>query len=154
MRMHTFGALLIGGAVALTGCGGDGGPTGGGGNGDGNGEPPPGGDVVEVNLTSSLRFQPASVEIEPGTTVRWIYQGGDPHTVTPDNPDQEGVWESQEMNSVGQEFEHTFEVAGTFDYHCIPHQSVGMVGTIQVTEGSSSGNDSGDDGDSSGDGDY
>lgn len=29
-------------------------------------------------------------------------------------------------------FEHTFETPGTYDYYCIPHKSIGMVGRIVV----------------------
>jgi hypothetical protein len=33
---------------------------------------------------------------------------------------------------IAQSAEFTFMNAGTFGYHCIPHQSMGMVGTVQV----------------------
>ena len=32
----------------------------------------------------------------------------------------------------GQSASFTFPTAGTFGYHCIPHQAMGMVGTVQV----------------------
>jgi hypothetical protein len=32
------------------------------------------------------------------------------------------------------EFEHTFDVPGTYDYYCIPHRLMGMVGRIVVGE--------------------
>ncbi len=32
-------------------------------------------------------------------------------------------------------FDHTFSTAGTFGYHCIYHQSAGMVGTVVVATG-------------------
>lgn len=34
--------------------------------------------------------------------------------------------------AVGQSAMFTFATAGTFGYHCIPHQSMGMTGTVQV----------------------
>ena len=37
--------------------------------------------------------------------------------------------------AVGQSMTFTFPSAGTFGYHCIPHQSMGMVGTVQVDAG-------------------
>ena len=37
--------------------------------------------------------------------------------------------------AVGQSTTFTFPSAGTFGYHCIPHQSMGMVGTVQVDAG-------------------
>ena len=36
---------------------------------------------------------------------------------------------------VGQSATFTFPSAGTFGYHCIPHRSMGMVGTVQVDAG-------------------
>jgi len=32
----------------------------------------------------------------------------------------------------GEEFAHTFEVAGRYDYVCIPHEQGGMLGTVVV----------------------
>lgn len=34
--------------------------------------------------------------------------------------------------ALGQSATVTFATAGTFGYHCIPHQAMGMVGTVQV----------------------
>jgi len=34
--------------------------------------------------------------------------------------------------AIGQSAQLTFANAGTFGYHCITHQSLGMVGTVQV----------------------
>ena len=36
---------------------------------------------------------------------------------------------------VGQSAQLSFADAGTFAYHCIPHQSMGMVGSVQVDAG-------------------
>ncbi len=34
--------------------------------------------------------------------------------------------------ALGQSLPFTFASAGTFGYHCIPHQGLGMTGTVQV----------------------
>jgi len=34
--------------------------------------------------------------------------------------------------AIGQSASFTFASAGTFGYHCIPHRSMGMVGSVQV----------------------
>lgn len=85
--------------------------------------------VVEIHLTSGDRFDPSSVTISPGTTVRWINDIARFHTITPDGHSE---WSRQEMTDAGQVFTHTFNNTGTFDYFCEPHESVGMVGTIIV----------------------
>jgi plastocyanin len=34
----------------------------------------------------------------------------------------------------GAVFEHTFRVAGTYRYICVPHELAGMIGTVIVTD--------------------
>lgn len=87
------------------------------------------GEVVEIHLTTGLRFDPSSVTISPGTTVRWINDASVFHTVTPDG---HAEWERATLSQTGEAFEHTFQSEGTFDYFCEPHQSAGMVGSITV----------------------
>ncbi|WP_241997224.1 plastocyanin/azurin family copper-binding protein [Halorubrum sp. SD626R] len=31
-----------------------------------------------------------------------------------------------------ENYEHTFEEPGTYEYFCIPHEGSGMVGTVRV----------------------
>jgi plastocyanin len=99
-------------------------------------DPAPVSDVVEVHL-SGIAFDPATITIEPGTTVRWINDGNDAHTVTPENTSQSGVWQRQTTSSPGLVFEHTFNVPNqTYRYRCEPHSTSftsGMVGTVTVT---------------------
>ncbi len=99
-------------------------------------DPDPDPDLVEVHLTSSLSFSPSELTIEPGTTVRWINDTDISHTVTPDDPNQPGVWQRQVTDEAGTVFEHTFDQADqSYDYHCEPHRSQGMTGVVQVTSG-------------------
>lgn len=90
-----------------------------------------GDDVVEIHLTAGNRFSPSSVTITPGTTVRWINDTGTFHTIT---PDEHSEWSRVEMTTEGQEFSHTFENLGDFDYFCEPHLGEGMTGSITVAE--------------------
>lgn len=89
--------------------------------------------LVEVQLTQDFAFSPSEVTIEPGTTVRWVNSYDIFHTVTPQDPEQAGVWEDQGM-SQGDTLEHTFETSGqVYDYYCDPHvDQYGMSGTITV----------------------
>ena len=86
---------------------------------------------VTVVTASGTSFTPANVTIPVGGTVRWVVNNGS-HTVTPDNPGQAGAWTGTGLLNAGAQFEHTFTAAGEFDYHCIPHQSLGMTGTVTV----------------------
>lgn len=88
-----------------------------------------GGDVVEIRLTSGNRFNPSSVTISPGTTVRWVNDIDRFHTITPRSHSE---WVREEISAANATFVHTFETAGTFEYFCEPHESEGMTGVITV----------------------
>lgn len=98
--------------------------------------PAPPSQIVEVHL-SGTSFQPSTVTIAAGTTVRWINDANISHTVTPENPSQSGVWQERSTSTQGVVFEHTFTVPNqTYRYRCLPHSSNfenGMVGVITVT---------------------
>lgn len=97
----------------------------------------PGSGVVDIHLTATSQFDPASVTITPGTTVRWINDAAIEHTITPENASQPGVWQRRETAAAGVVFEHTFNTPNqTYRYRCEPHSSnfeTGMVGVITVT---------------------
>lgn len=96
---------------------------------------PPQGEVVEIRLNGTS-FLNGVITIAPGTTVRWINEDGQSHTVTPENTQQAGVWTRATTNSTGVVLEHTFTVANqVYRYRCEPHSSsftAGMVGQITV----------------------
>jgi plastocyanin len=75
-------------------------------------------------------FDPAQVTVEPGTTVTWVQNGNNSHTTT----SYDGLWDSGLLpGGSGQTFSYTFDEAGTYDYFCIPHEDLGMVGTVTVS---------------------
>lgn len=90
-----------------------------------------------VTITDNS-FSPSSLTITPGTKVTWVNKSsGTQHTTTSGTgckPD--GKWNSGNLDPNGS-FSHTFQTAGTYKYFCIPHCSVGMVGTIEVKGGGS-----------------
>lgn len=101
-----------------------------------------GGRVVEMN--DQLRFVPDRLTIKVGETVTWRTVGAAPHTSTGDPakalnpqqsvklPDGAATWDSG-LVTQGQEFSHTFAVAGEYTYFCIPHEAAGMVASLTVT---------------------
>jgi len=78
--------------------------------------------------------------VEPGTTVIWqLVQGSHsttayasandrPHRI----PEEAPGWDSGVASEPGATFERTFNVEGVYDYHCTPHESIGMVGRLVV----------------------
>lgn len=102
-----------------------------------------------VSMTDGFAFEPATLSVPSGTTVRWVNDGEIAHTVTADEgaiPSAatyfaSGGFESEQAarNDVSggllgsdESFEHTFEVSGNFEYYCIPHEGSGMRGRIEV----------------------
>jgi plastocyanin/uncharacterized membrane protein len=77
-------------------------------------------------------FDPIGLHVEPGTTVRFEIAAGTHSATAYENriPSDASAFDSGVISSGG--FEHTFEELGTYDYYCIPHKSVGMVGRIVV----------------------
>lgn len=61
-------------------------------------------------------FEPPDLIIETGTTVIWRNNGKNVHTVSADDKS----FDSGEIQP-GATWQHTFESAGAFAYHCTPH---------------------------------
>jgi plastocyanin len=83
--------------------------------------------IVEV---SSFKFEPKVLTVKVGTTVRWLNKTGW-HTVEADN----GSFKSTELKGENAYFDHRFDKAGKFPYHCSFHGYKGgkdMAGTIIV----------------------
>ena len=79
-------------------------------------------------------FDPVGLYVEPGTTVRFEIEAGS-HSATAYHdrvPPEATPFDSGTMSE--GEFEYTFDTPGTYDYYCIPHKSMGMVGRIVVGE--------------------
>jgi plastocyanin len=86
---------------------------------------------VTVRMEDNF-FAPANITVEPGTTVTWVQSGNNPHTTT----SYDGLWDSGLIEGgSGGTFSFTFEEPGTYDYFCIPHEDLGMVASVTVTDG-------------------
>lgn len=114
------------------------------------------GTTTTVDMTDQLVFDPDEIAVTPGTTVVWENVGTVGHSVTayegeiPEDATYfaSGGFETEdaarsaysagdpESGDVpgGETYEHTFEVEGTYEYFCIPHEGVGMIGTVEVSE--------------------
>jgi plastocyanin len=77
----------------------------------------------------SFKFEPKVLTVAPGTTVEWVNDGGR-HSVVADG----GSFKSETLKQ-GDKFEHKFDKAGKYPYHCEFHGEKGgkdMAGTIIV----------------------
>lgn len=70
-----------------------------------------------------------------GTTVKWVWNGRNPHTVTSGSPGSNAgaIFDTPILNQ-GAVFEFRFMDTGTFPYFCRVHGAA-MSGTITVTSG-------------------
>ncbi len=111
-----LGALFI--SASSTGCG------------DDDSEPvatsSAGGNAVEV---VDFAFEPAELDVEPGTTVAWTNAGEQIHNVKAIG---RGPGFFSEAMNPGDEFEHRFSEPGTYDYLCTLHPEM-MKATITVS---------------------
>jgi plastocyanin len=87
-------------------------------------------EAVRVRLSPD-RFDPPTLTIKTGQTVRWIWGGGDHNVVSGEDCTENGIFKSGEPQAGGT-FERKFETAGTFPYYCRNHCRSGMTGTIIV----------------------
>lgn len=120
-----------------------------------------GGETHTVDMTDDLVYDPEDITIAPGDTVVWENVGQVGHSVTAyedEIPDDAEYFASGGLDSEqaardaypdegdipgGESYEYAFETEGEFGYFCIPHESVGMVGTVVVQAGGGGGDEGG-----------
>ena len=82
--------------------------------------------AVSINVNDN-RFEPANQTVSTGTTIRWVWVGGNSHSIV-------GTFNGQAVESQTQtsgEFEFTPTTAGVFEYICGVH-GVSMSGKVTV----------------------
>ncbi|WP_435195479.1 plastocyanin/azurin family copper-binding protein [Natronomonas sp. EA1] len=95
--------------------------------------------VEAVATDSGFAFEPSVVHVKPGATVTWEMVDS-VHTVTayhadngkPNRMPPTATPFDSGMLSEGDTFEHTFDSEGVYDYYCLPHEGMGMVGSVVV----------------------
>ncbi|WP_254767760.1 plastocyanin/azurin family copper-binding protein [Salinilacihabitans rarus] len=111
---------------------------GGGQDGGGGQEGDAGGGGAETVELVDYAYEPGTespLSIAPGTTVLFVWET-DNHNINVTEQPDDSDWEGHmPIENSGFEVEHTFEVEGTYAFHCDPHLSLGMEGTIEVAEG-------------------
>ncbi len=100
-------------------------------------------DITNIQLINSalhivevldFEYSPKDITVNEGDTVRFIWIGAIPHTVTSDVTAGPDAFNSGLLGQ-GAVFDLVFEEPGTHPYYCIPHGSpggIGMAGTITV----------------------
>lgn len=132
MKLPLVMALFL--AFFLVNCGG-------GGGGGGGTSAPSTVEVVDcatvvssatVTATDLKTFSPSSVSIPVNSVVKWISSSSLRHTVTSGTAGTPDGKFDQELLSSGSTVCLKFTVAGTYNYYCTPHFSMGMTGVVTV----------------------
>jgi len=90
------------------------------------------GSTVIVGPGGDFTFDPEELTVSTGTTVTFDWDSNF-HNVVPTSQPDDADWSGEtETFDKGHTYEYTFEVAGTYEYVCEPHEGSGMVGTIVV----------------------
>ncbi len=135
--------MLIVLAIVLYTCGGGGGGGYGGGYGGGSMAPPPPTSTVQVvpcsTVTPAVKvsvteymFTSSAVHAPVGGSVMWTNNGTMEHSVTSGAP--AGTFDGMFDQTItpGQSVCLKFTTAGTYNYYCKFHYTLGMVGNVMV----------------------
>lgn len=97
-------------------------------------------EVTDAN-SGKVYFSPDKLTIQPGDTVTFENAQDDSHEVmfinVPKAVDEMIMSPMHEKK--GDKFSYTFTVPGTYQFHCHPHEALGMKGTLIVGEASKPG---------------
>lgn len=88
--------------------------------------------IIMVGGPGGMSFVPATgVTIQLGDTIKWEWDNGSHTTTSTTIPAGAASWD-EAINSTSTSFIYVPSVTGTYDYKCIPHQAMGMVGSFTV----------------------
>ena len=101
------------------------------------------GQIVDVQVGPGFAFDPNTVNISAGDTVRWTWAGSG-HSVTSGppcfvdsqfcSPDDTNC-PAGVLSNAGTVYTHTFSSPGVYSYFCHAHCSIGMTGVVNVSGG-------------------
>ncbi|MGH7641754.1 MAG: cupredoxin domain-containing protein [Candidatus Dormibacteria bacterium] len=96
---------------------------------------------ITIDAGDNLKFAPATACLKVGGTVTWKNTGDVAHTTT-DTPSLAAVAADSVLPAGAAAWSHPLPagsswslkltVAGTYKYFCIPHETLGMLGSITV----------------------
>jgi plastocyanin len=78
-----------------------------------------------------LAFEPSTVTVKAGDTVKWVNNKLPPHNIVFEGSVADKSHQ-QLMFSPGESYEVTFSEPGTYSYYCAPHRGAGMAGKVVV----------------------
>jgi plastocyanin len=79
-----------------------------------------------------LVFEPKTLSIAKGDTVKWVFVKAGPHNVVFDDAANKAYSHEKLIVKADPTFVTKFDKAGAYKYHCTPHKAAGMVGEVTV----------------------
>ena len=96
---------------------------------------------ITIDATDSLKFSPSTACLKAGGTVTWKNSGTIAHTST-DTPSLAAKAADSVLPAGAAAWNHPLPagaswslkltVVGTYEYFCIPHETLGMIGSLTV----------------------
>lgn len=91
-------------------------------------------EISDPTSEKPYRFEPDNLRIQVGDTVTFVNEQDDTHDVmfmkVPKKVDD--MIMSPMLEHEGEKWSYTFNISGTYQYHCHPHEKAGMKGTLIV----------------------
>ncbi len=88
--------------------------------------------VTHTIQVGNFYFNPGSLNVTVGDVVEWVWVEGSHTTTSTSVPAGAASWDHV-INSSNQSFSYTVTTAGTYNYKCTPHASMGMTGSFVAT---------------------
>ena len=87
--------------------------------------------VVTVTVANYSFTPSSSVTLNINDTIKWVWSNGAHTTTSGTIPTGAATWNAP-ISSTSASYSYVPTVAGTYNYFCTPHQSLGMTGTFTV----------------------
>jgi plastocyanin len=85
--------------------------------------------VVHTINVAGMSFTPSTLNVNVGDVIHWVWLNGTHTTSSRTIPIGAASWDSP-LTSSQTTFDYTVTVAGTYNYACNIHESMGMVGSF------------------------
>ncbi|MBU6232565.1 hypothetical protein KGP36_08120 [Patescibacteria group bacterium] len=99
--------------------------------------------VTNLRRAKPYYFSPDHLAIQPGDSVTFVDAQNAGHDIMFDSVPKglkNKIIVSPMLRKKGERWSHTFTVAGSYHFHCHPHEAFGMEGTLIVGHASLPGN--------------
>jgi plastocyanin len=87
--------------------------------------------TTRIINVQNFTFSPDNLNAYVGDTIKWVWVSGNHTTTSTTIPSTAQVWDHP-ITAIDISYSYVLTVSGTYNYKCTPHESMGMVGVINV----------------------